>query len=221
MHGLESGALVIYQEIENKLSSGKLPLLKEMVKHSGHLERTPPDQGAAPVCANLIYALGMTRSDLNLFMIELVSETFRADSIKDFQNRDKALFFYIDAVCYAANLLGNKKAIPHLKKMHSNQFLNQQSLKSGIEKSHVLERLALMEIILGRALARSGSAEGYEVLIEYLDDMRAALSEFVHVTLVRIADCDFGKDKGEWNKWLASNRNKLEPTPLQDRKLFS
>ena len=41
--------------------------MKEVVKWGGR----PPDQGAAPICANLIYALGMTRSDLNLFAIEM------------------------------------------------------------------------------------------------------------------------------------------------------
>ncbi len=218
MHGSESGALVIYKEIEHQLNSLSLPELKEYVMHSGN---TPPDQGAAPLCANLIYALGMTRSDLNLSVIELVSHLFSADNIGDFEKTEKALFYYVDAVCYAAELIGNKAAIPSLQRIHANPFLRNRSLKNGIEESHVLEHLALMEIILGRALARSGSVEGYKVLIEYLDDMRAALTEFSHVTLVRIADCDLGKDKKEWNKWLDSNSDQLEPIAIPDRKLFS
>ena len=217
MHGSESGALVIHNEIESQLRLGFLPPLKEIVKHSGDINRTPPDQGAAPLCANLIYALGMTRSILNLSILELVSETFMANLIADFQNRDKALFFYIDAVCYAANLIGNKKAIPHLKKIHKNKFLNNQSLKGGIEESHVLERLALLELILGRALARSGSLTGYEILIEYLDDMRAILAEFAHTTLGKITDQDFGKSKDLWSHWLISNENKIEAKALSER----
>jgi hypothetical protein len=216
MLGAKSGAQTIYNEIKHQLQSS-LPLLKEHVEHSGDNFRSPPDQGAAPISANLIYALGMTRSELNLSSIELVSELFRAESIDDFKVKDKALFFYIDAVCYAANMIGSKKAIPHLKKIHENQFLNNRSLKSGIEKDHILERLSLMELILGRALARSGSAEGYEVLIEYLDDMRGVLAEFSHGTLVKITKCDFGKNKEEWGKWLTTNKGELTPVALEER----
>jgi|GEM_PF-728556 len=215
MLGAKSGAEIIFNEIVNQLKSS-LPILKEHVQHSGS-NRTPPDQGAAPICANLIYALGMTRSNLNLLAIELVSERFRADSINDFKEKDKALFFYIDAVCYAADLVGNKMVIPFLQKIHKNKFLNNKSLKVGIEKDHVLERLSLMELILGRALARSGSEEGYQILIEYLDDMRAVLAEFAHNALVKITDLDFGKDKGKWINWLGTKINRLEPVPLKVR----
>jgi flavin-dependent dehydrogenase len=217
MHGSDSGASTIYQEIENQLSSGSLPQMKEYVEHSGGSDRTPPDQGAAPICANLIYALGMTRSELNIAVIERVSEIFRADTIGDFQNKDNALFFYIDAACYAAGLIGSEKVIPHLENIHANRYLNKRSIKSGIEESHVLERLSLMELILGRGLARSGSAQGYEVLIDYLDDMRAILTEFAHGTLMKITHQDFGKDTDAWNKWLTANENTIEPVALIER----
>jgi len=209
-HGSDIGAQTLYDEIDNQLQSS-LPELKEHIEHSGNNFRTPPDQGAAPICANLIYALGMTRSDLNVFAVELVSELFKAESIDDFNLKDKALFFYIDAVCFAACKIGSRSVIPYLKKIHANPFLNKQSIKGGIEKDHVLERLSLMELILGRALARSGSDEGYEILIEYLDDMRAVLAEFAHDTLVEVSNYDFGKDKQEWNNWLASNISALKP----------
>ena len=217
MHGSESGAVVIYNEIERQLSVGALPELKEVVRHSGGRNKTPPDQGAAPICANLIYALGMTRSDLNLFAIEMVSEIFKADSMHDFHSKDQALFFYVDAVSYVAGLLGDKKCIPFLKRIHSNKFLNNQSLKKGVEETYVFERLAMMEIILGRALARSGSADGYKVLIEYLDDMRAVLAGFAHVSLVKITNEDFGKDKDKWKNWLKRNEISLAPVALAER----
>ena len=56
-----------------------------------------------------------------------------------------------------------------------------------------------------------------EALIEYLDDMRAILAEFAHGTLTKITDQDFGKDKEEWNKWLAANENIIEPVALIER----
>ena len=217
MHGADSGALVIFQEIESQLSSVSLPKLKEHIEHSGGRTRTPPDQGAAPICANLIYALGMTRSELCHFAIELVSEMFRAESVDDFQIKENGLFFYIDAVGYAAELTANRALIPSLQKLHANPFLNKRSLKSGIEEHHVLERLSLMELILGRALARCGSGEGYEVLIDYLDDMRAVLAEFAHNALVKVSSQDYGKDKKAWKRWLSSHKNRLQPVVLKER----
>ena len=74
----------------------------------------------------------------------------------DFKIKENGLFFYLDAVGYAAELTANRALIPALQKLHANPFLNKQSLKSGIEEHHVLERLSLMELILGRALARCG-----------------------------------------------------------------
>jgi hypothetical protein len=71
-----------------------------------------------------------------------------------------------------------------------------------------------MELILGRALARSGSEEGYQTLIEYLDDMRAVLAEFAHNALIKITGFDFGKDKRKWKNWLTIKTNTLEPVPL-------
>ena len=127
------------------------------------------------------------------------------------------MFFYVDAVGYSSELIASEAVIPYLKKMHANPFLNKRSLKSGIEERHVLERLGLMELILGRALARSGSAEGYEVLIEYLDDMRAILAEFAHGALVKITDRDFGKNKQEWSDWMNAIATDLKPVPMMDR----
>ena len=95
--------------------------------------------------------------------------------------------------------------------------MHDQSLKCGIEKGHILERTALLEVILGRSLARSGSAAGYEVLIEYLDDMRAVLAEFAHGTLVKITGKDFGKNKTKWTEWLNTIENRLEPVALNER----
>ena len=171
----------------------------------------------SPSLANLIYALAMTRSELNNPAIELVSERFRAESVDDFQNKEKGLFFYVDAVGYAAELTANKALVPYLKKLHANPFLNRRSLKRGIEPHFVLERLSLMELILGRALARCGSQDGYEVLIDYLDDMRAVLNEFAHSTLVKITIQDYGKDKEAWALWLRKRKNKLQPLVLKER----
>jgi hypothetical protein len=218
MMGSESGAETIFKEIENQLSkSGSLPLLVDEIMHTGGPFRPPPDQGAMPLFANLINALGMTRSKLNIKAWELVSERFEAGELDDFRSRDRSLFNYVDAVCYGAGLLGHPDAIPSLIKIHSNRFLNGQSIKSGIQVDFILERLGLLELILGRALARCGSIQGLQIMIEYLDDFRGILTEFAHTTLIRITNEDFGKNKQKWGEWIRSHANDFKPVPLEER----
>jgi flavin-dependent dehydrogenase len=216
-HGSDIGAKTIYDEIENQLKDKKLPLLLEEVAHSGHDMKPPPDQGAAPICANLIYALGLTCSPMIIHTVKRFAESFRTNDITDFRRKSKALFFYIDAVGFASSRIGSREVIPYLLKIHSNEFLSNRSLKKGIEKDFILERLSLMELILGRALSCCASPKGYEILIEYLDDMRAVLAGFAHETLITLSGKDFGKDKVKWNKWLASKNGKLSPVPILER----
>ena len=224
MLGSGGGAEIIFGEIQDQLNKwGELPPIEDEIMHAGH--RAPPDQGAMPLCANLIYALGMTRSELNVKAWELVSDHFQANELVDFYMRDKSLFNYVDAICYGAGLLGNRAAIPFLIKIHSNRFLNGNSTKSdtageyisGIESEYVFERLALMELILGRALARCGSVDGLQILIEYLDDSRAVFTEFAHATLIRISGKDFGKIKQKWSDWVRTIATDFEPVPLLER----
>ena len=222
MLGSDSGAEIIFEEIQNQLN--KWPFEDDNVRTSGQVS---PDQGRMPLGANLIHALGMTRSELNIPAWELVSEYFQADAneLIDFYSQRKSLFNYVDAICYGAGLLGSRAAIPFLNKIHSNRFLNGQSIKndtaveyiSGIESEYILERLALLELIIGRALARSGSVDGLEILVEYLDDARAILTEFAHTTLIKITGEDFGKNKQEWSDCINAIATDFKPVPMMER----
>ncbi|UCC22494.1 MAG: FAD-dependent oxidoreductase, partial [Planctomycetota bacterium] len=216
MFGSESAAQTLFNEINRQLSDDKLPLLDEAIRHAGG-DRAPPGQAAMPLCANLIYALGMTRSRLNIPVAEKVAKLFRPEGPKDFYHQDLGLFYYVDAVCYGAELLASRQAIPALKQLHNCRYLKNQSLKTGIEPEFILERRGLLELNLGRALARSGSTDGLNILIEYLDDMRAVLAEFAHTTLIKITNNDFGKDKTRWAAYVNSVTTSFEPVPLAER----
>ena len=69
--------------------------------------------------------------------------------------------------------------------------------------------------MIGRALARCGSAEGYVILIGYLQDVRALLAEHAHGELVAISGRDFGKDATAWGQWLEEASDDLQPVPWQ------
>lgn len=216
MLGAESAAQTLFDEINRQLAGNKLPVLDEEIRHAAG-DRAPPEQAAMPLCANLVYALGMTRSRLNIPVGEKVGKLFKPEGPKDFYNKELGLFYYVDAVCYGAELLGSKESIPALKQLHACQFLRNQSLKSGIEAEFILERRGLLELNIGRALARSGDIDGLNILIEYLDDMRAVLAEFAHTTLIRITNQDFGKNKLGWTAYVNSITDSFKPVPLVER----
>lgn len=216
MFGSESAASILHNEIMAQLSSGFLPILDEPVKWCDS-KKMPPDQAAIPFCGNLVYSLGMTRSELNIPVWNKIAEIFNPQKIEDFYTSKLGLFYYVDAIAYGSRLLGSADAIPALKKLHANQFLNHRSQKNGIDNHHVLERLALLELMLGRALARSASMEGYEILIDYLDDARAVLAGSANMALTKITNQDFGKSKSEWKNWFQANEGSIKPVALAER----
>ena len=62
-----------------------------------------------------------------------------------------------------------------------------------------------------------GDREGYEVLISYLNDNRANLAEFAHMTLVQLTGLDLNKNSGLWEQYLAGVKDSLMSIPLLDR----
>jgi flavin-dependent dehydrogenase len=215
MFGEKSAAQTLYNEIMHQLENNELPELLEPVKWGE--TQTPPDQAAMPHCANLIYSLGMTRSREIISVCEKVSEIFNPKSIDEFSTPRYGFFYYVDAVCYGAELLGNKNAISALKKLHNCEFLNNKSLKNGMDPGYIYERLALLELNLGRALTLSGSTDGVNILIGYIDDIRGIMAEFAHITLVKSTGKDFGKNKPEWQSWIQSVGSSFLPIPVKER----
>ena len=72
----------------------------------------------------------------------------------------------------------------------------------------------MLELAIGRALARCGSTSGVEILIAYLEDARALLAEPTHSELSAISGTDYGKDAKEWDRWLPRVGPRLGPCPL-------
>jgi hypothetical protein len=197
MCGSRAGVPVLIAEIERHLADDVLPARASQIRHSG----LPPDQGAMPDVVYLIYALGMARDRRSLAIWARVVDLVEP-SEENLRNRLKGTFYYVDAVCYGAERLGDPAAIPLLKSLHAHASLRDQVALSGFQPDFVLERQAMLELAIGRALARCGSTEGVEVLIAYLDDSRALLAEGAHSELVAIGGCDHGKNVLAWMEWL-------------------
>jgi hypothetical protein len=192
-----TGVPTLIDEIERLLAAGALPRRDAHIRHAV----LPPDQGAMPDVVYLIYALGMTRDSRSLAVWERVVELL-APTEESMRDGLQGAFYYVDAVCFGAEKLGDPAAIPSLKELHAHAVLRNQVTQEGFQPDFVLERQAMLELAIGRALARCGSPDGVAILIAYLDDNRALLAEQAYTELITISGQDYGKDSSAWDNWL-------------------
>ena len=211
--GSPAGADVLADEILEALKAETLPPRKAKVMHAGE---AAPDQGAMPETAHLLFALAMTKSARCLEVWPRVVGLLPVKA-EDYRGSVKGAFYYADAVCHGAEILGRPEAVPILQSIHERPSLRGQSRREGIDRDFLPERLSMLELGLGRAMARCGSRKGLEILVEYLDDVRATLAEYAHTTLNRITRQDFGKDRARWSKWIETLPGRIPPTPIADR----
>jgi len=207
-----SATPVLIDEIERQLADGKLPSRTSRIRHAN----LPPDQGAMPDAAYLLYSLGIACDHRSVPVWHRVADLLEA-SEEDIRDRFKGVFYYVHAVCSGAERLGDPAAIPILEQIHSHLTLQNQHTRSRFQPDFFQERQAFLELTIGRAMARCGSAAGYRVLIAYLDDTRALLAEHAHTELREITNEDFGKDAGAWSSWLATPNSEFQPVPMRER----
>ncbi|HEU5138839.1 MAG TPA: FAD-dependent oxidoreductase, partial [Bacillales bacterium] len=204
---------ILVEEIEKQLSDGGegLPLRDSHIRYAGE----PPDQGAMPDTAYLIYTLGLVRDKRNLKVWEQITDRLAAVET-DISDGTKGLFYYVDAVCFGIERLADPKAIPILERIHGHGAFREQTSSEGFQVAHSPERQAMLELSIARAKARCGSPKGAEVLIGYLTDVRALLAEQAHKELTAISGKDFGKDPRLWAEWLDELKDDLHPCPVTE-----
>jgi hypothetical protein len=212
--GSTAGVPVLLSALEDQLGGEGLPRRGDEVRFVGY----PPDQGAAPDAAHLLYCLGLARDRRALPVWQRAVELLATATRQEIFDRYQALYFYVSALCYGIEQLGDPDAIPLLLKLHGYPpFRNHASrgpvTLAGLRADYLEERLAVLELLIGRALARCGSPEGYVILIGYLQDARALLAEHAHGELVAISGRDFGKDLAAWGQWLEAEAENLHPVP--------
>ena len=215
MFGSKAAVPVLIAAIEQSIASGKVP---PRPNPDGTEPRLPRGQrgGVPQAPADLVYSLSMTRDPRALPVWDKVADLVTGEP-EHFNAEWPWPFHYVDSICYGAELLGDRAAIPMLKKLHSRPNLKSQSAKTGFQVDFNLEKRALVELTIGRTLASLGDVEGYETLIEYVDDNRAALAEFSHMTLEEFTGRNNGKDPRAWRQWLSWARESLKPIPLLER----
>lgn len=210
-HGNKAGLETLAQAVEKELAGPELPLLSRNAMYVG----TAPDQAVMPEVCYLLFTLGMIPDLRSVALMDTVARKYQAN-LEDFKDRKKGVFYYVDAVCYLAERLGRPEAAGPLLKLHEHPLLHDKSTLQP-QADFMLERLAYLELAMGRSLARCGHARGYEVLMTYLGDSRAILAEHAQDELEKISGKAFGKNAQAWRQWLASRKGKLPMKPWTQR----
>ncbi|MGC6585936.1 FAD-dependent oxidoreductase [Paenibacillus sp. Dod16] len=209
MLGARSGVQVLIDAITKELQGGRLPLRTAEIMYV----QLPPDHGAMPEAANWLYSLAAARDPRSLTVWQRVAGLLHPGE-EDFKDTLQGIYYYIDAICQGAERLGSRDAVPVLLKLHNIPELRGQSCKRGAQPDYFLERRSMLELAIGRALARSGSMAGYEILIDYLDDSRSLLGRSALLELHRLSGKRYGKMAKVWLEWLHRQESRLTPQPL-------
>jgi len=207
--GSKKGVPVLIEELNRYLANEELPGRDHEIRHIG----LPPDQGGDPEPAHLLYALGLARDARVLPIWQRTVDLLSKATKEQVFDRYRDLYAYAAAFLYGAERLGDPKAIPILQQLHSYPLFSNHLSTAPYEADIFDERLAHLEVVTGRALARCGSAEGYAILIDYLRDSRLSLASHAHDELVRLSGRDYGQNREAWRTWLQENRGQLTPCP--------
>lgn len=209
MVGSSTGVPVMIEAIESQLLGPSLPKLTARIRHAGF----PPDQNAAPDIAYILHPLGLTRDHRALPIWQQIVDRLATVSSDEIVDKEFSTYYYVAEICFGAERLGDPAAIPLLKQLHSYSPFHQHVHTAGMQADYLQERLAYLELLIGRALARCGSPDGYIILINYLYDRRAVMAEHAHTELVSVTGQDFGKDSAAWGEWLEQQGDMLQSQP--------
>lgn len=213
IYGSKAGVPILISEIEKQLEAGILPVRTSHIRYT----QAPPDQAAMPDIVYLLYSLGMTRDQRSIKIWKRLVDLLISDmKEEDFKDPYKSIFYYIDSICFGIERLGDPSAIPILERLHTHPLLKDQIIKDKLQTDIFQERRAILELAIGRALARCGSPLGIRILINYLDDTRALLAEQAHTELTLVTGVDYGKTRQNWLDWLEKNQRNLKPCPLKE-----
>jgi flavin-dependent dehydrogenase len=209
--GSNAGVPTLINAIMSHLQGDRLPEREAHIRYT----QLPPDHGAMPEVVYLLYSLGMAADIRALPVMQRVVDLLARANTDDFYEEMPGVFYYVDAVCYIAERIASAELIPLLRQMHRYTPFHSQMRYEGFQPDYIPERLAYLELVIGRTLARCGSSDGYVILISYLNDNRALLAEHAHTELVAITGEDFGKDTEQWANWLEVHGDDLPRVPYQ------
>lgn len=212
--GSRQGVDLLVKACLADLQGDRLPMQDDVILYKG----IPPDQNAAADVAFLIYSLGLARDRRALPVWARVIALMARETPADVMDKKRSAYYYVTAVCYGIERLADPACVALLRQLRRYApFLRKQAAApTALAVDYVDERLAYLELLIARCLARCGSPEGYLVLIDYLQDVRAVHAEHAHTELINVTGEDFGKDQALWSDWLERHGEALPCIPYAE-----
>lgn len=209
MMGDATGLPDLLKAVAGQLEGERLPERSSAIRNT----QLPPDQGAMPDVVYLLYSLGMLRNEKALPVLERVAEMLAQSSIEDFYSQSRGNFYYIDAICFAAERMGSLRCKDLLLNLQKVRYMRHNVCTDPFQVDYVRERVAFLELSMGRAMLRCGMPEGLPVVISFLDDTRSVLREHAYSLLRELTGEKIKLDASEWMTWYLSRAWHLEPRP--------
>jgi len=209
--GDPSGSPALLEELKRLLSGKTLPGISR-----GRV--TPhdlPDQGFAPDATYLINTLARLGDRRIIPFLTEIAKTVEPET-----GKTGTMFSYIFSVCYAAERLGAGECVEALTILADKPGISGSGVPRGADPRRTArgsismreDRYAYLEFCLGRALARCGCRRGYQIMLDYLNDIRGSLARSAHEELAALSGKSTGYDAAAWRLWLESTKS-LPPKP--------
>jgi ribulose 1,5-bisphosphate synthetase/thiazole synthase len=177
-HGSRAGSGAILAELHRMLRGRDLPPRLTDIRNTN---REGPDQGAMPEACNLIHALAYIGERRLVPILSRVVD--RIDTSREaFRSPVKGPWYYADAVIRSAERLGDSTMVPVLERLHAKPGLH-GLVRRAVEEDVFIERNAILDLGIGRALHALGSPRGAEILREYLSDCRTLYARHARTVL--------------------------------------
>lgn len=206
-YGDRAAVPILLDEIETYLRGDTLPFRDSKIRHT----QASPDQGAMPDLAYLFHSLAMTRDTRSLSVLRRGVEKLRV-TMEDFRDNKSGIFHYVDSLCDIAEQLGDPACIPALLRLHSIDLLHDRVFHGTSQPDYFEERLAYLEVVIGRALARCGSKQGLQILASYVEDSRSLLARHAYRELLDITGETHPQNTEVWLERIR-RLGTLEPKP--------
>jgi hypothetical protein len=198
--GDRQGADILLSELKKRLQTPGLS-----GKTHVRMRHQTPDHASAPEITYWVNSLGRFG---DARVIPCITEV--AKRVEMNPNESDAMFNYVYSICYAADRLADPACIEALdslakkKGIYGSRYpIGTDPRETGKGKASIREdRYAYLELCIGRALARCGSKQGYQTVIDYLTDIRGFLARSAHEELTALSGYDFSYDTEAWSHWL-------------------
>ncbi len=208
--GSDYGRQALVDAVNEDLDASELPTVNPEIRHF----TWPPDQGAMPETAYLLYSLGTLP---HLENIKLWQRTMELLDTSPAALRDKyrGSFYFVDAICFGAERLGSPAALPVLRTLQNLDAFGNQTNNEPYEVDFFQEREAFLAITIARAMARCGARSGLETLVTYLADTRKPLAAYACSQLRLITESDGPCSTSHWQQYVASLPEELPSRPVR------